>query len=48
MSYEEELDRRLALLDHLEHQGQGFDLVSVLWLAIGCVIIPALLLAWGW
>jgi hypothetical protein len=48
MTYEEELAKRLALLEQPAYQGQGFDTISCLWMLFGCIILPALLLAWGW
>ena len=46
-SLNEELDRRLAMLELTEHQGDGIDRIAFLQVTVLCWLLPALLLIWG-
>lgn len=43
-----DLERRISELEKLENQGAGFTGRDWLLLALTGVILPALLLVWGW
>jgi len=45
---ERELERRLAILEDPNNQGEDFGTVDWVWLFVLGVGFPAVLLIWGW
>ena len=43
-----ELERRLRLLENIEHQGDDIDRLTWCWIGILGGVVPAILIAWGW
>lgn len=45
---DEELERRIVILEDPANQGGGFGATDWLWLAILGVVLPVALVIWGW
>jgi hypothetical protein len=45
---EDELQIRLGQIELAANQGEGLDRAAWTWLIGGCLIVPILLLIWGW
>lgn len=43
-----ELERRLKVLENPAEQGEDFDGASWFWLIVLGIILPVIVLAWGW
>lgn len=43
-----DLERRLAAIESGEQAGSDFDTASWVWMILLGIVLPILLLAWGW
>jgi len=43
-----ELLSRIEILERRENQGESLDAVTWIQVIVACLVIPALVLGWGW
>ena len=48
MTVENDLLDRISILEDEKNQGESFDTLTWIQLIGACLIIPAILLGWGW
>ncbi|WP_454684995.1 hypothetical protein [Ancylobacter moscoviensis] len=47
-SNENDLSSRISLLEDEKNQGQSFDMLTWMQVIAACLVIPAIILGWGW